>query len=238
MVSNVHYSNIRKNDDLYKKFCNDALIKCYKEYIGSMSGNVLVLDDSKFASTNVITKTFPEFENLEIWLAQHDEKEFIKMDDKLNTDTHLDKCVSVLINDDYFKLDEYLPYNSVVIDNADFCCGWSSVKDKLLKRISDSTVYAKKALLRLTVSARGSKKSMDDFTSDVICDIFQASFDTDYSIKPLTIRQWCCPGSSKTNFTNKHKQICLKEGFQIEDVDSTSFTYFPSMVTFIFLIQH
>jgi len=234
MSSNVHYSNVRKNGDLNKKFCNEALVHCYKEYIGLETGKVLALDDSNFASTNVITKTF---ENLEIWLAQHNENEFIKMDDKMNKDPHLDKCVSVLINDDYFKLDEYLPNKSVLIDNADFCNGWLSVRDKMLKRIAESDIYANKALLRLTVSARGSNKTMNDFTSDVICDIFQASFDTKYSIKPLTIRQWCCPGTSITCFTETQEKLCLKEGFEMQDMDSTSFTYFPSMVTFIFLIQ-
>ena len=234
MSSKAHYSNVRKNDDPYKKFCNEALVHCYKEYIGLKTGKVLVLDDSRFASTNVITKTF---ENLEIWLAQHNEKEFMKMDDNVNKYPHLDKRVSVLIHDDYFKLDEYLPDKSVVIDNADFCCGWSSVRDKMLKRISASNIYGNKALLRLTVSARGSKKNMNDFTSDVICDIFQASFDTSYSIKPLSIRQWCCPGTSGVTFTKQQEKLCLEEGFQMQDLDSTSFTYFPSMVTFIFLIQ-
>ena len=239
MSSMVHYSNVRKCDDPNKVFCNESLIRCYKEYVGSLIGNVLVLDDANFASTNVITKTFLEFKNLEIWLAQHNKKEFNEMDDKANNDPHLDKCIKVLINDDYFKLDEDLPKRSVVIDNADFCCGWSSVKEKLLKRISESNIYADKALLRLTVSARGSNKSMDDFTSDVICDIYRASFDSVYSIKPLTIRQWCCPGTSKTYpLRGLHKQKILNYGFKIEDLDSTSFTYFPSMVTIIFIIHH
>ena len=236
MLKLTHYSNVRKADDHLKAFCNESLIRCYKEYVGSPSGNVLVLDDAKFASTNTITKTFPEFKNLDIWIAQHDEKEFIKMDDQLNTDSHLDKCVSVLIQEDYSALDLHLPEKSVVIDNADFCCGWATVKDTMLNRLAKSKIYANRSILRLTVSARGAKKTMDDFTSDVICDLYRASFDTEYSIKPLSIRQWCSPGSSACSFAEKDKNACLVEQFQLEDLDSTSFTYFPSMVTFIFLI--
>ena len=229
----THYSNIRKSNDPYKRFCNESVIRCYDKYVGLQSGNVLVLDDAQFASTNVITKTFPEY-NFDIWIAQHDEQEFIKMDEKL-TDPHLDECVAVLIHDDYSALDEHLPEKSVVIDNADFCRGWATVQETMTNRFK-THIYADRSILRLTVSARGTKKTMDDFASDVICDLYRATFDTEYNIKPLSIRQWCRPGSSVKRFTKNDKKFCLKEGFKIEDLDATSFTYFPCMVTFIFLI--
>lgn len=206
----THYSKQRRLNDPTKSFCNDSLVRCYERYIGESHGNVFVLDDAGFGSTNAISKQFP-FLNIKI--AQNDKNEFDKMKSKK----------IFIIHDDYSALDKLVPDGSVVIDNADFCCGWVNVRDTILNRLR-SKIYADRAILRLTVSARGSKKTMDDFTSDILCELYQACFDTEYSIKPLTIRQWV-PDDAVEEY-----------GFQKEHMNATSYTYFPSMVTFILLI--
>ena len=212
-MSRTHYSKQRKLNDPTKSFCNDSVVRCYERYVGETTGNVFVLDDAGFGSTNAISKHFPK---LNVKIAQHDKNEFDKM-------KSAKKRTTFIIHDDYSALDKLVPNGSVVIDNADFCCGWVTVRDTILNRLR-SKIYADRAILRLTVSARGSKKTMDDFTSDIICEMYQACFDTEYSIKPLTIRQWVSGNSLEDH------------GFPEEHMDATSYTYFPSMVTFIFLI--
>ena len=110
---------------------------------------------------------------------------------------------------------------NVVIDHADFCCGWNKIKECMFERLRNPNFYSQKAIVRLTLCYRNSGTE-NDFVDTVNEEYMNAAKNTIYAVKPLTIRQWCC---------------YKKNGFNCENAAKTVYRYNPSMVCFIFLIM-
>ena len=246
-----HYSKIRRVDDDNKLFCNDAVINCYKKYVLQNKSPTLqqqemalVLDESHFNSTMSLAELGdPLF--LIVWIAQHDPAEYTKMIKAKNENAILKSMVTKLVLGDYDSLwpsrtRQYA--NKVVIDHADFCCGWTKAKGTMLKRLQDPCFYANRAIVRLTLCARGSihnNKSIEDFAQQVRDEYASdGSIGTVYSVKPLTLGQWCPPSMSPQAFLKKYNFASSSSSSDDDDdaENMTCFTYFPSMVTFIFLV--
>lgn len=209
-MSDAHYSKKRKTGDANKLFCNESVMKCYEKYVNAHEGDVVLLDDRNFQSTKAM---LPQFCELNVFIAQHDKEEYKRMCSKQM------RCT--LIHDDYSRLNPRK--NKVVLDNADFCCGWEKIKHIMFDRLKTPSFYATKAIVRVTVSSRGSKMNADKFANHVLHEYAFAAIDTVYCVKPLTIRQWC---------DDQHSMY----GFDQDDGDATCFTYSPFMTTFIFLL--
>lgn len=127
-----------------------------------------------------------------------------------------------VIHGDFSELTNRVQPGSVVLDNADFCCGWEKTRECMFERLR-SNVYADKAIVRMTLSARGSKQSVDDFTNQVLFEYACiGSLNTEYTVKPIILKDWA--GDIR------------KKGFCEEDTLSPCYTYFPMMTTFIFLV--
>lgn len=203
----THYSKKRKVNDPNKVFCNQVVEQCYREYVQPWTTEkvAVLLDDRHFQST-WSTPT------LNVWIAQHNRDEYEKM---VATKPGF---VETLIHADYSQLKP--PHGSVVIDNADFCAGWSTASEILFARLKQAPCfYASRSIVRVTVSARGIVP--DRFANQVVHEYQMSAIDTPYCVKPLSIRQWL------HNDTQEFDESAL---------DATCFTYSPFMTMFIFLI--
>ena len=201
----THYSKKRLPKDPNKVFCNESVEQCYQTYVKPWTDAsvAVLLDDRHFQSTKTHS-------SLKVWIAQHNLPEYRKM---IATKP---PNVETLLHTDYSQLKP--PPGSVVVDNADFCGGWSNASTILFDRLSQTpSFYASRAIVRITVSARG--VTPDNFANQVVHEYQMAAIDTPYCVKPLSIRQWC------------HDDI---QAF--DSLDATCFTYSPFMTTFLFLI--
>lgn len=205
-MTSVHYSKVRKIDDDNKIFCNACVRNCYKKFV-NIPGNATVLDTHHYNTT----KSLLAYNDVNVYLAQHDDDEFYKMG--------LNKPVNVkgIEHGDYSKLN-YL--SNVVIDHADFCCGWNKIKQCMFDRLQSPFFYGDRAIVRLTLCYRNSGTE-DFFIHQVMEEYMAASKNTRYAVKPLTIKQWC-------NYK--------KNRFNEENANKTVFRYNPSMVVFMFLL--
>lgn len=199
----THYSKKRKANDANKLFCNEVVHRCYLKYVQPWTTEsvAVLLDDRHFQSTRALP-------TLKVWIAQHNQSEHDKMTKSRPSN------VETLIHADYSALKP--PPGSVVVDNADFCGGWTAASEILFDRLKAPMFYASRAIVRITVSARGI--TPDRFANLVVREYQMAAIDTPYSVKPLSIRQW-------------------EQGMhEFDTLDATCFTYSPFMTTFMFLI--
>lgn len=207
-MTTVHYSKVRKIDDSDKIFCNECVRNCYNKFV-NIPGNATVLDTHHYNTTNSLLPC----NDVNVYLAQHDKDEFFKMSKNTNRPTNAKKVV----HGDYSKLNKL---TNVVIDHADFCCGWNKIKQCMFDRLQSTSFYGDKAIVRLTLCYRNSGTE-EDFIDQVMEEYIAASENTRYAIKPLSIKQWC-------NY-KKHR-------FNEENAKKTVFRYNPSMVVFMFLL--
>jgi hypothetical protein len=221
----THYSKIRQVVSEEKQFCNDCMVHCYETYVRKYLKNrakysyAVVLDDSNFNSTKAIEKCD---EGIRVHIAQHDKNELKNMMKKRP------KNVTRLLYGDYSILN---PPKKVVIDNADFCCGWKKAKNTLIDRLKSADFYADRAIVRLTLCALGSlplNGTIDDVINDVANDYISAADETKYCVEILNLRQWV------KNWDEEHfKTYRFPEK---EYGDYGCYTYKPSMFTFMFLL--
>lgn len=205
-MATVHYSKIRKIDDENKTFCNECVRHCYNKYV-NIPGNATVLD-TRYYNT---TKSLLPCNNVKVHLAQNDESEYEQM-----KHVHFEN-VQDIVYGDYSKLNTL---KNVVIDHADFCCGWNKIKQCMFDRLQNNTFYGDKAIVRLTLCYRNSGTE-EDFIDQVMEEYMTASENTRYAVKPLSIKQWC-------NYK--------KNGFNEENARKLVYRYNPSMVVFMFLL--
>jgi hypothetical protein len=149
--------------------------------------------------------------NVKVHLAQNDESEYEQM-----KQIHLEN-VQDIVHGDYSKLNTL---KNVVIDHADFCCGWNKIKQCMFDRLQSPTFYGDRAIIRLTLCYRNSGTE-DDFIDQVMHEYMAASENTRYAVKPLTIKQWC-----------NYKKNRFNEG----NANKTVYRYNPNMTVFMFLL--
>lgn len=182
----LHGTYNKTPSDPEKVFCNDLVVYAYNEmvrpYQEEDSNLALVLDDEHYQSTRSL-EVFGR--GLRVRLAQHYEGIYQKMK------TNKPSIVEQLMRGDYGELNDYLEKESVVIDNADFCGSWTEKTKKIMRDRLTKETYAKRALVRLTLCARGLKMSYDEFVDVVKTEYIAMADGTQYSIKPLTIKQIC-----------------------------------------------
>lgn len=175
--------------------------------------NALVLDDHNFQSTKSI-----DDKNINVYLAQHDEKTYKKMvkNKPENATVHLG---------DYRMLND-MKIKNVVIDHADFCSTASENVYATLRERFVNGMYADTAILRITVCQRGLKMKQDEFIDLLLIDLTEYVKNTPYTLKPLSIRNWCNLYGAE-----------YKMEFSDEDMDNTIYHTGTSMYTMICLIQ-
>jgi hypothetical protein len=152
---------------------------------------------------------------VDVYLAQNDAQEFNEM--TVSECRRPFENVKDIVHGDYSRLNVL---KNVVIDHADFCCGWNKVKDCMISRLKNPTFYGDKAIVRLTLCYRNSGTE-EDFITTVNEDMLEATVGTNYVLKELSIGQWC-------NYK--------KNGFTKENSEKTVYRYNPSMVVFIYLL--
>tara|TARA_Y100000389_G_scaffold184980_1_gene203926 strand:- start:1221 stop:1862 length:642 start_codon:yes stop_codon:yes gene_type:complete len=170
----------KRKGDADKVWCNDIVSYCVDKFTDRTTGgkNALVLDDHNYQSTLSLMDVD---KNIEVYIAQHDDNMYKKMK------TTVPSNVSLLIND---ECTVFNTMKNVVVDHADFC-GTSKTVFPILRERFENGVYATKSILRVTVCQRGSRMKKDKFCDNLLCNIYDLVEDTDYAIKPLSVRQWC-----------------------------------------------
>jgi hypothetical protein len=172
----------KRKGDTDKVWCNDIVSLCVDKFVNTkqttVSKNALVLDDHHYQSTRSLLNTS---ENINVYIAQNDHDMFKKMQKNIPSN------VSLMIHDD---CDVFNIMKNVVVDHADFC-GTSKTVFPILRDRFENGVYDTKSILRITVCQRGSGMKKDRFCDDLITRVYDLVEDTDYAIKPLSIRQWC-----------------------------------------------
>lgn len=239
-MEKTHYSAKRFENDDNKMFMNDSVISLYKHFvenkINCKKKVVVLLDDSFFQSTMKCDELHG-CSNLHILIAQNNEKEYLKMKENI---TKISNIVKRIRFGDYGDLKpHYRSGERVVIDQADFCKSWKSVKHVMLKRLQDPHFYAERAIVRLTVSCRCGKLTVSEYTDQVLNDyVRDAPIDTAYCVKPLSIRQWMSPGSNGIEITDNDVQLCKQNGFKnaYDQALSSEYYKYGQMINFIFLI--
>lgn len=170
-----------------------------------------VLDDQHLQSTKSIVSNDP---TIHVQLAQHHPSTFRKMQTHA---TELTPTPSIL-QGEYIQLSA--PPHSVCIDQADYCNTWKHNRDVTEHRLHTS-LYAARAILRLTVSYRGLQMDGDENAEELVNDLQDMCIGTSYVIKPLTLQQ-CDPQYTTSGFTHGDcNAICYSYG---------------TMQTYIFLI--
>lgn len=204
----------KRKGDTDKVWCNDIVSLCVDKFIDTQTTeckNALVLDDHHYQSTLSLMD-----KNINAYIAQHDHNMYKKMEKKVPTN------VSVMIHDDCAVFNTM---KNVVVDHADFC-GTNKTVFPILQDRFDNGVYDTKSILRITVCQRGSGMKKEKFCNDLLTRVYDLVENTDYAIKPLSIRQWCdIEGKGRDKeFPNKE---CL---------DSVIYNYGKQMYTVICVV--
>jgi hypothetical protein len=147
----------------------------------------LVLDDQNLQSTKSILTNDP---TMNVILAQNDRQTFIEMRSNAYEffcmNNHIYPNFPKIIKGEYSEIS--VPEHSIYIDQADYCKTWKSNRNVHKDRFQKS-MYAHRALLRVTVSYRGLNCDGDENVEWLVNDIQDMCIGTPYQIKPLTIEQ-------------------------------------------------
>tara|TARA_B100001094_G_scaffold252978_1_gene251212 strand:- start:829 stop:1452 length:624 start_codon:yes stop_codon:yes gene_type:complete len=138
---------------------------------------VVVLDDENFQSSKAM------YNMGRILVTERNLETFKKM-----KRTSKKVTVSLKKNLNYKNINAIdLDISNIDVDVLDLMGTWKKNKNIFLNRLQNK-MYSDKAIVRLTVCARGEYKSHDDCVSMVINDL--KNLKCDYSIKPLKLSQW------------------------------------------------
>lgn len=169
----------KRKGDVDKVWCNDIVSLCVDKFIDLKSmkdKKALVLDDHNYQSTLSLSK-----KDIEVFIAQNDKNTYKQMIKNIPPN------VTIMVND---ECSIFNSTNNVVVDHADFCGTIKTVFPILQERF-DNRVYHTKSILRITVCQRGSGMKKKDFCDDFLAKIYGLVENTEYAIKPLSIKQWC-----------------------------------------------
>ena len=215
MAYRTRYQKSRQ--DAEKLACNEVVAKlALKHVLVKSDSTILALDDEHFQSTQSL-----ELLETRVELAQHDTVIFKKMKER-------EPAYANVTLGDYSMLN---CWRNVIVDHADFCCGLDKAIHTLIPRFR-SGVYADKAILRLTVCARGSrddtKKHLTDakFYERMELSVNKLVNGTPYWIKPFTLEQIA-----------QEMDMYSQENLGGCDMSTTVYTYGSRMHTMICLIH-
>lgn len=215
MVYRTRYQKSRK--DAEKLACNEVVAKlALKHVVVKSDSTILALDDEHFQSTQSV-----ELLETRVELAQHDKVIYERMKKR-------EPAYASVVLGDYSMLN---CWRNVIVDHADFCCGLDKAIDTLIPRFRLG-VYADKAILRLTVCARGSRDHKNQHLTDAqfyermeLC-VNKLVNGTPYWIKPFTLEQIA---QEMDNYSQERLGGC--------DMTTTVYNYGSRMHTMICLIQ-
>lgn len=216
-----------------KLYCNRICRNVFKKHVLKKSQstpqtwNLYALDDEHFQSTLSILqdKTLPTDTPYRVYLAQHDRSTFRKMISKWETiGPEMDSlCDNMSIRFGEFGCIE--PNNEQIqihLDHADFCSGWKKNKHILQDRFR-CRKYADRAVIRLTISYRGTGLRADQHATMVLEDMYDFVRHTPYMIKTCTLKQM------DSDF--------LKHDYTEDDADADNICY-GTMQTFVFCVYN
>jgi hypothetical protein len=173
----------RMVDQEEKDFVNRSVNRVYKKLFTKRQGMACVLDAEDWGTTRSIARQIGY--GLRIALAQRCPKAYACME------RHLIKMRNVkrLVKGDYADLNTLLQPGEVSLDHADFCSSWKKEKTSICDRL-EMGIYAKLALIRITVCSRCNTDTDIDTVRTIIQDVKRAAKKGGYRVKALKVKDW------------------------------------------------
>lgn len=165
-----------------KDFMNRAANETFRRLVGS-GGVVFALDTRAFRTCWSVHEQLGV--PVAVYVAERDPSELSEM---VSPAARPDSVARVLAGD-YAGLDPAVGRGSVVLDHADFNSSWTSVSQTMVSRLWNG-VYARRALVRLTVCARDRSKTNDEVVDEVMEEYMRGSVGSGYAVSPLPFGEW------------------------------------------------
>jgi hypothetical protein len=180
-LSPPEYCRVVDQDE--KDFVNSSVNRAYKRLVGKRDGVACVLDAEDWGTTRSIARQIGY--GLRIALAQRCPKAYSSME------RHLVKMRNVkrLVKGDYTGLNALLKAGEVTLDHADFCSSWKKERASILERLKLG-LYAKLALIRVTVCSRCNTDTDVDTVRAIVQDLRQAAKKGGYRVKAIKVKDW------------------------------------------------
>lgn len=166
-----------------KDFVNKSVNRVYKKLIRRRDGVACVLDAEDWGTTRSIARQIGY--GLRISLAQRCSMAHAAME------RHLIKMRSVkhLMRGDYADLNALIKPGEVTLDHADFCSSWKKGRGSVCGRL-ETGLYAKLALIRITVCSRCNTDTDVDTVRAILQDVRQSARRGGYTAKAIKVKNW------------------------------------------------